>query len=194
MLPTKGTYSLIIPLPKLTWHPSCTGRLWPWAISHFHSRNDSRVQIRSSQSNTWSVGTQCCTADCLEGGWSGWSWFHDVLQPTFGRLMLMKVGCLHLRRLRLDGCCFPCGYFDHPLQLRRIQNSWKTSIVEVNENYIKPITAAAGKMSWALMMNPEGLDSDLFITPLNGCSRVLTLCWVHERTGHTGIQKRDVLG
>ena len=34
----------------------------------------------------------------------------------------------------------------------------------VNEHYIKPVTAAAGKMSWALMMHPDGLDSDLFIT------------------------------
>ena len=38
------------------------------------------------------------------------------------------------------------------------------SIYSVNEHYIKPVTAAAGKMSWALMMNPEGLDCDLFIT------------------------------
>ena len=38
------------------------------------------------------------------------------------------------------------------------------SIYAVNENYIKPVTAAAGKMSWALMMNPEGLDCDVFIT------------------------------
>ena len=38
------------------------------------------------------------------------------------------------------------------------------SIYAVNEHYIKPVTAAAGKMSWALMMNPHGLDCDLFIT------------------------------
>ena len=38
------------------------------------------------------------------------------------------------------------------------------SIYAVNEEYIKPVTAAAGKMSWALMMNPDGLDCDLFIT------------------------------
>ena len=38
------------------------------------------------------------------------------------------------------------------------------SIYALNEQYIKPITAAAGKMSWALMMNPDGLDCDLFIT------------------------------
>ena len=38
------------------------------------------------------------------------------------------------------------------------------SIYAVNEHYIKPVTAAAGKMSWALMMNPYGLDCDLFVT------------------------------
>ena len=38
------------------------------------------------------------------------------------------------------------------------------SVYAVNEHYIKPVTAAAGKMSWALMMNPDGLDCDLFIT------------------------------
>ena len=38
------------------------------------------------------------------------------------------------------------------------------SMYAVNEHYIKPVTAAAGKMSWALMMNPDGLDCDLFIT------------------------------
>ena len=38
------------------------------------------------------------------------------------------------------------------------------SIYVVNEQYIKPITAQAGKMSWALMMNPDGLDCDLFVS------------------------------
>ena len=35
------------------------------------------------------------------------------------------------------------------------------SIYVVNEQYIKPITAEAGKMSWALMMNPDGLECDI---------------------------------
>mmetsp|Transcript_79425 Transcript_79425/g.199580 ORF Transcript_79425/g.199580 Transcript_79425/m.199580 type:complete len:604 (-) Transcript_79425:41-1852(-) len=34
----------------------------------------------------------------------------------------------------------------------------------VNEQFIKPITAEAGCMSWALMKNPKGLQCDLFIT------------------------------
>lgn len=38
------------------------------------------------------------------------------------------------------------------------------SIYTVNEQYIKPITAFAGKMSWALMRNPEGLNCEIFIS------------------------------
>lgn len=38
------------------------------------------------------------------------------------------------------------------------------SIYVVNEQYIKPITAEAGKMSWALMMNPDGLECDIFVS------------------------------
>lgn len=38
------------------------------------------------------------------------------------------------------------------------------SIYVVNEQYIKPVTGQAGKMSWALMMNPDGLDCHLFVS------------------------------
>ena len=38
------------------------------------------------------------------------------------------------------------------------------SIYTVNDQYIKPVTAEAGKMSWALMMHPLGLDCDLFVS------------------------------
>ncbi|CAE7187027.1 unnamed protein product, partial [Symbiodinium necroappetens] len=38
------------------------------------------------------------------------------------------------------------------------------SIYTVTEQHIKPVTALAGKMSWALMRNPNGLDCDLFIS------------------------------
>jgi len=34
----------------------------------------------------------------------------------------------------------------------------------VNQQLIKPITARAGGMSWALMLHPEGLPCDLFVT------------------------------
>eukprot|EP00928_Gymnodinium_smaydae_P061701 TRINITY_DN4572_c0_g2_i1.p1 TRINITY_DN4572_c0_g2~~TRINITY_DN4572_c0_g2_i1.p1 ORF type:complete len:754 (-),score=39.97 TRINITY_DN4572_c0_g2_i1:449-2710(-) len=34
----------------------------------------------------------------------------------------------------------------------------------VNDQYIKPVTAEAGDMSWALMLHPEGLQCDIFIT------------------------------
>ena len=32
------------------------------------------------------------------------------------------------------------------------------------EQYIKPVTLKAGKVSWALMQHPDGLDCDLFIS------------------------------
>ena len=32
------------------------------------------------------------------------------------------------------------------------------------EQYIKPVTLQAGKVSWALMQHPDGLDCDLFIS------------------------------
>ena len=38
------------------------------------------------------------------------------------------------------------------------------SIYTVNEQYIKPVTMKAGKMSWALMRNPNGLVCDLFVS------------------------------
>ena len=38
------------------------------------------------------------------------------------------------------------------------------SIYTVNEQYIKPVTMKAGKISWALMRNPNGLVCDLFIS------------------------------
>jgi hypothetical protein len=34
----------------------------------------------------------------------------------------------------------------------------------VNEQYIKPVTQQAGKMSWALMRHPDGLECELFIS------------------------------
>ena len=38
------------------------------------------------------------------------------------------------------------------------------SIYLVNEKHIMPVTEQAGKVSWALMRHPEGLDCDLFIS------------------------------
>ena len=35
---------------------------------------------------------------------------------------------------------------------------------EVNEQYVKPVTLLAGKMSWALMRNPQGVHCEIFIS------------------------------
>ena len=52
------------------------------------------------------------------------------------------------------------------LHLQQWHNSLRygPSIYTVNEQYIKPVTCDAGKVSWALMRNPKGLDCDLFIS------------------------------
>ena len=44
-----------------------------------------------------------------------------------------------------------------------VSEDYGPSIYTVNEQYIKPVTQDAGKMSWALMRNPDGLQCDLFI-------------------------------
>jgi len=38
------------------------------------------------------------------------------------------------------------------------------NVYTVNDQFIKPITREAGMMSWALMLHPEGLKCDLFVT------------------------------
>ncbi|CAE7254942.1 unnamed protein product [Symbiodinium microadriaticum] len=38
------------------------------------------------------------------------------------------------------------------------------NIYTVNRQYIMPVTQEAGKVSWALMLHPDGLDCDLFIS------------------------------
>ena len=45
-----------------------------------------------------------------------------------------------------------------------ISEGYGPSIYTVNEQYIKPVTHHAGKMSWALMRHPEGLECDVFVS------------------------------
>ena len=45
-----------------------------------------------------------------------------------------------------------------------VSEAYGPSIYTVTEQYIKPVTSQAGKMSWALMRNPNGLECDLFIS------------------------------
>lgn len=64
------------------------------------------------------------------------------------------------------------------------EDKYGPSIYSVNEQYIKPVTADAGKMSWALMMNPEGLDCDLFVS--HAWQEGEAVVWVVE--GCWGVQ------
>ena len=60
-----------------------------------------------------------------------------------------------------------CGEIQPPADGQDNFHSWAEygpNIYTVNEQYIKPVTSQAGKMSWALMRNREGLDCDLFIS------------------------------
>ena len=50
----------------------------------------------------------------------------------------------------------PSSYGDDESKKSEDDDEFGPSIYVVNEQYIKPITAQAGKMSWALMMNPDG--------------------------------------
>ena len=43
-------------------------------------------------------------------------------------------------------------------------NQYGPNIHTVNKQYIMPVTEDAGKVSWALMRHPDGLDCDLFIS------------------------------
>ena len=45
-----------------------------------------------------------------------------------------------------------------------LDNVCGPNVYTVCEQYIKPVTHSAGKMSWALMRHPEGLPCDLFVT------------------------------
>ncbi|CAK9087639.1 unnamed protein product [Durusdinium trenchii] len=81
---------------------------------------------------------------------------HKAVHParwciTFADLKFFQS---EVRRVIQDGMTFQENF----------EASYGPSMYVVNEQYIKPVTAAAGKMSWALMMNPDGLDCDLFIT------------------------------
>jgi len=65
-----------------------------------------------------------------------------------------------VRRAVLDGRVTPteADPFDP------IENVIGPCVHTVNDQYIRPVTARAGNPSWALMLHPDGLACDLFIT------------------------------
>eukprot|EP00405_Crypthecodinium_cohnii_P033628 CAMPEP_0206532492 /NCGR_PEP_ID=MMETSP0325_2-20121206/4414_1 /ASSEMBLY_ACC=CAM_ASM_000347 /TAXON_ID=2866 /ORGANISM="Crypthecodinium cohnii, Strain Seligo" /LENGTH=606 /DNA_ID=CAMNT_0054028979 /DNA_START=91 /DNA_END=1911 /DNA_ORIENTATION=- len=69
--------------------------------------------------------------------------------------------------------------------LRTVGDQMGPSIYEVNEKFLKPVTLAAGGMSWALMKNPEGLQCDIFVSHcwaegvFEFCSKVLQV-WPYQ--------------
>eukprot|EP00931_Biecheleriopsis_adriatica_P066327 TRINITY_DN40715_c0_g1_i1.p1 TRINITY_DN40715_c0_g1~~TRINITY_DN40715_c0_g1_i1.p1 ORF type:complete len:614 (-),score=79.89 TRINITY_DN40715_c0_g1_i1:28-1809(-) len=63
--------------------------------------------------------------------------------------------CVAESRIR-DNPTVPNPYHEHP--------AIGPTIYQVTKHYIKPVTKAAGGMSWALMRNPRGLPCDVFAT------------------------------
>lgn len=91
---------------------------------------------------------------------------HETVSPArwcvnFADLQFLE---LEVRQAIKDGEMCACDFASSQEECGRDAELYGPSIYIVNDLYIKPITAAAGKMSWALMMNPKGLDADLFIT------------------------------
>jgi len=91
---------------------------------------------------------------------------HEKVSParwcvTFQDLQFLES---EVREAIKDGQICACDFATNEEDCGREAVLYGPSIYIVNESYIKPVTAAAGKMSWALLMNPEGLDADLFIT------------------------------
>ena len=83
-----------------------------------------------------------------------WSWKAPKTNPRYRDLaFLCQEVCSALR----------CGQI-LPGPEDDASEVYGPSIYTVNEQYIKPVTQQAGKMSWALMRHPDGLDCELFIS------------------------------
>jgi hypothetical protein len=65
-----------------------------------------------------------------------------------------------VRKATINGLIRPTGM--DPFDIN--DNKVGPSIHTVNDQFIKPVTADAGDPSWALMLHPEGLECDVFIS------------------------------
>ena len=64
-------------------------------------------------------------------------------------------------------CAVQCGEIravDDSDPFESSDDQYGPNIHTVNRQYIMPVTEEAGKVSWALMRHPDGLDCDLFIS------------------------------
>ena len=89
---------------------------------------------------------------------------HESVSPD--RWCVTRADLKYLRREVLaaiqDGEIRPpeCGSDDFQTSDMR----YGPSIYTVNKQHIMPVTEQAGKISWALMRHPDGLECDLFIS------------------------------
>ena len=65
---------------------------------------------------------------------------------------------------------------------------WGPDLYEVNEHFVKPLTSAAGGMSYALMKHPQGLLCEVFISHAWAEGRELS--WVFE--GVFGVGRKII--
>ncbi|CAE7945259.1 unnamed protein product [Symbiodinium necroappetens] len=88
---------------------------------------------------------------------------HDIVAPN--RWCVTRSDLIYLRhevwRAIQCGEIRPCDESD---PFEPSDDQYGPNIHTVNRQYIMPVTEEAGKVSWALMRHPDGLDCDLFIS------------------------------
>ncbi|CAK8989222.1 Uncharacterized protein SCF082_LOCUS1718 [Durusdinium trenchii] len=93
---------------------------------------------------------------------------HEFVSPDRWCVTRLDLQSLRLEVLKAvqSGSIFSRSYSQDTTisQESEDDDEFGPSIYTVTEQYIKPVTAEAGKMSWALMRNPFGLDCDLFVS------------------------------
>eukprot|EP00434_Breviolum_minutum_P008978 symbB.v1.2.007909.t1/scaffold494.1/size196131/3 len=110
------------------------------------------------------VGLRCCSFSNIERQQRLRRERTSTLQAMAMHEKVSPARWCEVREAIKDGQICACDFVTNEEDCGREAVLYGPSIYIVNESYIKPVTAAAGKMSWALLMNPEGLDADLFIT------------------------------
>eukprot|EP00931_Biecheleriopsis_adriatica_P068603 TRINITY_DN42533_c0_g1_i1.p1 TRINITY_DN42533_c0_g1~~TRINITY_DN42533_c0_g1_i1.p1 ORF type:complete len:457 (+),score=75.51 TRINITY_DN42533_c0_g1_i1:31-1401(+) len=87
---------------------------------------------------------------------------HRRIHPS--RWCIKKRDLKQLKQ-RVRHAVFHGKIVQHPRDLfERSDKLIGPNVYTVNDQYVKPVTALAGNMSWALMTNPAGLDCDVFIS------------------------------
>ena len=88
---------------------------------------------------------------------------HETVAPD--RWCVTRSDLLHLRQEVWRAIqCGEIRPLDDSDPFEPSDDQYGPNIHTVNAQYIMPVTDAVGKVSWALMLHPAGLDCDLFIS------------------------------